>query len=124
MVLLPGVEWGDDADSEEGDLMFRQRVHIYAKTIDGWNEAIALAEEFNKLCVAKGWTPGTVWMQTVGDGSEIIGEFDFPDLATFQRENEESIHDPEAVALFRKFEAIERERSGYTELLESAITLG
>jgi hypothetical protein len=104
--------------------MFRQRVHLFPKTIDGWNEAIKLAEEFNKLCVDKGWTPGTVWMQTVGDGSEIIGEFDFPDLATFQRENEQSMSDPAAVELWRKFEAIERERSGFSELLETAVTVG
>lgn len=104
--------------------MFRQRVHVYPKTIDGWNEAIKLAEELNKLSVARGWTPGTIWMQTVGDGSELIGEFDFPDLATFQRENEEGMRDGEAVELWRKFEAIERERRGYSELLETALTVG
>jgi hypothetical protein len=104
--------------------MFRQRIHVYPKTIDGWNEAITLAEELNKLCVTKGWTPGTVWMQTVGDGSELIGEYDFPDLATFQKENEESMRDPDAVVLWRKFEAIEKERPGYSELLEAALTVG
>ena len=104
--------------------MFRQRIHFYPKTIDGWNEAMKLAEEFNKSAAAKNWTQGTIWMQTVGDGSEIIFEFDFPDLATFQRENEETIGDGDTVELFRKFDAIERERPGYSELLESAVSIG
>lgn len=104
--------------------MFRQRVHLFPKTIDGWNKAITLAEEFNKLCTEKGWTPGTVWMQTVGDGSEVIGEFDYADLATFQRENEEVMHDGQAVDLFRKFDKIKRERPGFSELLETAMTVG
>jgi hypothetical protein len=97
---------------------------MYPKTIDGWNEAIKLVEEFNKLAVAKGWTPGTTWMPTVGDGNEMVHEFDFPDLATFQRENEEVFRDAEAVALLRKFDAIERERPSSSELLEDAVTVG
>jgi len=104
--------------------MFRQRVHIYPKTIDGWNEAVKLADELNKLSVSRSWTSGTIWMQTVGDGSEFVAEFDFPDLATFQRENEEGLRDKEAVELFRKFEAIERHRPGHSELLETALTVG
>jgi hypothetical protein len=40
--------------------MFRQRIHFYPKTIDGWNEAMKLAEEFNKSAAAKNWTPGTI----------------------------------------------------------------
>lgn len=104
--------------------MFRQRVHMFPKTIDAWNEAMALCDEYNRLAGAKGWVKGTFWMYTVGDGSELVGEFDFPDLASIQRENEESVKDVETIALWRKFDALDTVRNGYSELLETALGLG
>ena len=56
--------------------------------------------------------------------SEIIAEFDFAELATLQRENEEGMKDPEAVALWRKFDALDTVRSGHSELLETALGIG
>ena len=104
--------------------MYRQRIHVFPKTIDAWNEAVALFDQWNKLAVSKGWVEGTYWMQTVGDGDEIIGEFDYADLASFQREDDESVKDPEAVALFRKFDALDKVRRSYSELLETALGVG
>lgn len=104
--------------------MYRQRVHLFPKTIDAWNEAIALCEQYNTLAAAKGWVPGTFWMYTIGDGSELIADFDFADLASFQREGEEGLKDPEAVALWRKFDALDTVRTGYSELLEAALGVG
>jgi hypothetical protein len=104
--------------------MFRQRVHIFPETIDAWNEAMALCDEYNKLAADKGWAQGTFWMHTVGDGTEIIGEFDFADLASFEREGEEGMKAPDAVALWRKFDALDTVRRGYSELLQTALGVG
>lgn len=104
--------------------MYRQRVHVFPKTVDGWNEVIRLGDEINKLSAARGWTGATVWMTTVGSMSEIVAELDFPDLATFQREGEESFKDPELVELWRALDSVEMERAGYTELLETATNFG
>jgi hypothetical protein len=56
--------------------------------------------------------------------SEIVAELDFPDLATFQREGEESVKDAELVELWRALDSIEMERPGHTELLETAVNFG
>lgn len=104
--------------------MYRLRIHMFPKTIDAWNEAMALFDEYDKLADSKGWVQGTYWMQTVGDGDEIIGEFEYADLASFQREGEENVKDAEMVALFRKFDALDTVRSRYSELLETALGLG
>lgn len=104
--------------------MYRQRVHMYLKSLDGWNEAIALCGEYNELAAAKGWAAGTFWMCTVGDGTELIGDFDFADLASLQRENDAQIADPDAVALWRRFDAVEKARPGFSELLETALGVG
>jgi hypothetical protein len=104
--------------------MYRQRVHVFPKTIDGWNEVIRVGDEINKLSAARGWTRATVWMTTVGTMSEIVAELDFPDLATFQREGEESSKDGDLVALWRALDSVEMDRPGYTELLETAVNFG
>ena len=35
--------------------MYRERQILTVLGIDGWNEAVAIAEEVNKLCASKGW---------------------------------------------------------------------
>lgn len=104
--------------------MYRQRIHLTLKTIDAWNEALRLGDEYNKLAAARSWMQGTFWMATVGNTSEIVAEFDYSDLAKFQRENGEVIRDREAVELFRKFDELDAEGIGYSELLETAQTVG
>ncbi len=104
--------------------MYRQRVRVTLKTIDAWNECIHLIDEYNKLAAGRGWVQGTTWMHTVGNTSEIVAEFDYADLASFQRENDEIIRDKEAVEIFRKFDSLDTEGTGYTELLENAQTVG
>ncbi len=103
--------------------MYRQRIHITAKTVDAWNECLRLADEYNKLAAARGWTQGALWAHTVGSGSEIIAEFDYADLAAFQRENDEVIRDKDAVQLFRKFDEV-TDGPGDSELLETAPMIG
>jgi hypothetical protein len=97
---------------------------MFLKSLDGWNEAIALCGEYNELAAAKDWAAGTFWMCTVGDGTELVGDFDLSDLASLQRENDVQMSDPEAVALWRRFDAVERARHGFGELLETALGAG
>ena len=62
--------------------MYRNRWHFYPKTFADWDEVVVIAREYEKLAAAKGWAKGTFWSQTVGTTpSEIIGEWDYPDLA-------------------------------------------
>lgn len=104
--------------------MYRQRVHLFPKTIDAWNEFIALGEEYNKLAAAKGWAQGTYWMRTVGDPDEVIADFDYADLASFQHENEQGLKDPEAVDVWRRVDGLDRVRPSYSELFETALSVG
>jgi hypothetical protein len=66
--------------------MYRQRMHFFPNSQGAMMELLALGEEFNKLAADKGWTQGVFWMPAVGE-SEIVAEFDYPDLATYQRED-------------------------------------
>jgi hypothetical protein len=104
--------------------MYRQRLHLFPKTIDGWNEVMRISDEMNKINAARGWVGATMWMPTVGSMNDLVAELDYPDLATFQREWDESSKDSEIVDLWRALDAVEMERPGYTELFESAATVG
>ena len=98
--------------------MYRQRMHLFPKTQQDFMEMMRLGEEFNKLAADKGWTQGTLWMPTVG-GSEVVAEFDYVDLATFQRESESMFQDPEMMAVSGKIWALGAAREPYSELLQT-----
>lgn len=99
--------------------MFRQRMHFFPKSQGAMMEVLSLGEEYNKLAVEKGWTEGTFWFLTVGE-SELIAEWDYPDLATFQREMESMFTEPEMMALAGKIWAADSDRAPYSELLNTA----
>jgi hypothetical protein len=102
--------------------MYRERQILTVMGIDGWNEAVAVAEEINKLCASKGWTQGTVLTRTVGRFNELSFEFEFPDLTTYERERKEWMAEPGIGDLMRRIDAIPTvgQDPGYSELWEEA----
>jgi len=86
--------------------MYRERAHMFPKGVEGFKELLAAAEEWNKLAAEKGWAQGTLFAPTVG-GLELVAEFDYPDLATYQRESEEQMMEPRAMALMERFSPFE-----------------
>lgn len=98
--------------------MYRQRVHFFPKSWGATMELLSLGEEFNKLAVAKGWVEGMYWFPTVGE-NEIIVEWDYPDLATFQRETEGMMTEPEMMALAERIGAVDVYRSPFSELVNT-----
>jgi hypothetical protein len=100
--------------------MYRMRQLFTVSDIDGWNEAIAILDEVNKLCASKGWAQGTFFSPTVGRFNELCLEFEYPDLATLERENKEWIEEPGIGKLMRRIDAIPLEDPGHSELWEEA----
>jgi hypothetical protein len=102
-----------------GGAMYRARVHFFPKTMEAYGEAMQAGEEWSKLCAEKGWVEPTYWMTEVG-GFEVIAEYDYPDLATYQRMGEESYAEPRAMAIMQKLMTMESTRPHYAELLTTA----
>jgi len=103
--------------------MYRQRVHFYPKTMEGFITLMTVGDEYNKLAVEKGWTQGTSWTPTFGE-MELVWELEYPDLAAIERENKESYTDPDAMAMMMRIQAVEFSRPMHNELLEPAPSLG
>ena len=85
--------------------MYRHRQFVTASNSEAYNEAIALADDVNKLCAERGWIQGTLWTQTVGRNT-LVFEFDYPDLATFEREGNEWMRDPATADVNRRLDAL------------------
>ncbi len=101
--------------------MYRNRWHFYPKTFASWDKMVAIAREYEQLAAAKDWAKGTFWSQTVGETpTEIIGEWDYPDLAALQREFAE--YDcPEMEQIFRRLDELEVTRPICQELMETVL---
>jgi hypothetical protein len=99
--------------------MYRARIHqevIYGH----FREFLQVTESFRALSRERGWTDGTLWVPTAGRGNVVIWETEYPDLASFQRENEAVYSDKEAMDLIRQFSPHVVQGSVHTELLEEA----
>lgn len=100
--------------------MYRERLLLTVSDIDAWNECVAVTEEVNKLCASKGWSQGMLLTRTVGRFNELCFEFDYPDLATYERERQEWLAEPGIGALMRRIDGLRTEDPGYSELWEEA----
>ena len=98
-------------------MLYRQRMHFYPKSQAAWMELLQLGDEFNKLAADKGWTQATFWMPMAGE-TEVIAEWDYADLATFERETS-TYTDPEMMAVAGKIWGVDSVRAPYTELLST-----
>ena len=99
--------------------MFRSRTHFFPKTLEAYSELMKAGEEYSKLAAEKGWAEGTFWTPVVGE-MEVVAEFDYPDLATYQRQLEEAYTEPRAMALMQRLMSMEGTRTNYDELLSTA----
>lgn len=102
--------------------MYRQRVHIFPKTLDAYREVLATNEEMNKLAAEKGWAEGTLWGPAFGE-LEVVVEYDYPDLATFEHESKAMVTEPRALGVMQRVQAIESTRPFSSELLETAVAM-
>ena len=81
---------------------------------------IEIAEALNGVARERGWTESTFWTPTVGAANEVIVETEYPDLATFQRENEAFYSDAEVMKQVRRLSEHVVQGSVHDELLEQA----
>jgi hypothetical protein len=102
--------------------VIRERMHIVARDRAGWNRALETVAECNRLSEERGWPASRVWKFVAGRMSELVVETDYPDLAAFERVQQERHHDGGWQIMTKPLvEAMVEERS-YSELLESAAT--
>ncbi|HET7236880.1 MAG TPA: hypothetical protein VFK59_10670 [Actinomycetota bacterium] len=97
-------------------MLYRQRMHFFPKSQEAWMELVKLGDEYNKLAADKGWTQGTFWMPVAGE-TEVVAEWDYADMATYERETLGMFNEPDLMALGSKIWAIESVRAPYSELL-------
>ena len=85
-----------------------------------FREFIEIAEALNGRARERGWAESTFWAPTVGAANEVIVETEYPDLATFQRENEAFYSDAEVMKQVRRLSEHVVQGSVHDELLEQA----
>ena len=99
--------------------MYQQRIRqqvLYGQFRDYLN----IAEEVIALRRNLGLAAATLWTPTVGTANEIVWQIEYPDLATFQRENEAFYSDADAMKQWRRLWQHAVQGSIQDELLEEA----
>jgi hypothetical protein len=85
-----------------------------------FSEALQFCHELTDVCHARGWQTPRVLVPTVGIDNQLVIEVEYPDYATYQRENEQVYRDAEFMKLIRSLAQITYPQSSRSELLEDA----
>ena len=99
--------------------MYRQRIHqeiLYGR----FREYMEIAGEVNARRNELGVAAATLWVPTVGGANTVVWEIDYPDLATYQRENATFYSDETAMKHWRALWQLVAQGSVRDELLEEA----
>jgi hypothetical protein len=99
--------------------MYRQRIRqqvLYGQ----FREYMEIAEEVIALRQKLELAAPTLWVPMFGKGNEVVWEIDYPDLATFQRENEAFYSDADVMKQWRRLWQHAVQGSTHDELLEEA----
>jgi len=99
--------------------MYRQRIRqqvLYGE----FREYREIAEKVIALRKELGLTTPTLWAPAFGAANEIVWEIDYPDLATFERENEAFYSNAEIMEQWRGLWKFAVQGSVQDELLEEA----
>jgi hypothetical protein len=99
--------------------MYRQRIRqqiLYGQ----FREYMEIAEEVIALRQKLGLAAPMLWVPMFGTGNEVVWEIDYPDLATFQHENEAFYSDADVMKQWRRLWQHAVQGSTHDELLEEA----
>jgi hypothetical protein len=99
--------------------MYRQRIRqqiLYGQ----FREYMEIAVEVIALRQRLGLAAPMLWAPTFGTANEVVWELDYPDLATFQRENDAFYSDAEAMKQWRRLWQLAVQGSIVDELLQQA----
>ena len=66
-----------------------------------FGDYMATWRKLDSIMRERGWIAGRVLVPTAGPNNEVVAEFEYPDLATFERENKAFYTDEAAFAAFR-----------------------
>src|SRR5438477_5794643 len=83
-------------------------------------ENLKAHEQLNEIARERGWAEATFWVSTAGTANELIAEVDFPDLATFEREDDAQSSDAEWMKVIRSTVDFVVQGTGRNELLQTA----
>ena len=85
-----------------------------------FREFLKANEDLNQLCKEHGWATATFLVPVIGGVNEFVAEYEYPDLATFLKENAAQMCDPEFLAIFRASADLVYPQSALTELYQDA----
>ncbi|MFI5035455.1 MAG: hypothetical protein ACHQFZ_04550 [Acidimicrobiales bacterium] len=83
-----------------------------------FGEYLKICKKLEEISRARGWAESRMFYPLAGAGNELVIEWDYPDLATFTKEQESFYADEEAFQLFRSGAQHVVEGSFRNELLE------
>lgn len=80
--------------------MIRHRYHVTV-TLGRFNDALKWARAMNADAKKNGWAESRIMAPGFGPVNQVILEWDYPDFATFDKQQAEFYSNAEAMATFR-----------------------
>ncbi len=85
-----------------------------------YRDFFEISEQLQALETSRGWAQAGFWIPTVGALNSFVIEWEYPDLASFERETRARFSDTEYMGLVRRTSELVAQGSARDELIESA----
>src|SRR5687767_131679 len=99
--------------------MYRHRMHLTVKDMDGWNEVLSVVAALNKVSERLGLPTARLWTESFGPYNHLVAEVDFPDLAAYEAADKQLWDDPEAMSQLSRLSPVTVQGTGYNEMMQT-----
>jgi hypothetical protein len=97
------------------------RVQARSEILYGrFKEALEICEQMNEVSRNRGWREAELLVPMAGQANQLVMDWEYPDLATMQKEDEAFNSDPEAMKLLRQLAGVTVQGSARLEMLQEA----
>jgi hypothetical protein len=100
--------------------MYRERIHVYVRDIDGWNTLVDAAGEINGIALSLGQPVARLWTESWGPFNHVVAEIEHESLAAYETSRAAMQGNEDMRKQMTRINEVSIGDRGYTEMMELA----
>ena len=100
--------------------MYRERIHMYVRDIEGWNTLLDAAKEINGIVAGLGEPTARLWTESWGPFNHVVAEIEHESLAAYEIHRGVLQGNEDMRKQMARIQEVTIDDRGYTEMLELA----
>jgi hypothetical protein len=100
--------------------MYRERIHMYVRDVEGWNTLLDACKEINAIVAGLGEPEARMWTESWGPFNHVVAEIDHASLSAYEAHRAALDGTEDMRTQMTRMHEVSIEDRGYTEMMELA----